>query len=159
MSNYYLEDKEAFTVASIGTELTADYTDFMEIQKQKTDFWKKVNQDGTVKDLLAKSENGFLFVVNEAVDNKMMHYVGVETDKEVANATRLIEFPAGKYVIVEGQAEEAEALNDYLTNTTFGEVLGEIADYAYVGGPNAAVQMELKDGKYIGQMWIPVVAQ
>lgn len=159
MSNYYLEDKEAFTVASIGTELTADYTDFMEIQKQKTDFWKKVNQDGTVKDLLAKSENGFLFVVNEAVDNKMMHYVGVETDKEVANATRLIEFPAGKYVIVEGQAEEAEALNDYLTNTTFGEVLGEIADYAYVGGSNAAVQMELKDGKYIGQMWIPVVAQ
>lgn len=159
MSNYYLEDKEAFTVAGIGVELTANYTDFAEIQKQKSEFWETVNQNGTVKDLLGKSDNGYLFVVNEAYDNKMMHYVGVETDQEVANATRLIEFPAGKYVIVESQAEEAEALNDYLTNTTFGEVLGQISDYAYVGGPNAAVQMALKDGKYVGQMWIPVVAQ
>lgn len=41
-----------------------------------------------------------------------MHYVGVETNQEVPNVMRLIQFPASKYVIVEGQAEEAEALND-----------------------------------------------
>lgn len=159
MTKYYLEDKEAFNVAGIGTELTADYTDFMEIQKQKSAFWADVHQNGTVKELLDESKNGFLFVVNEAVDNKMMHYVGVEKDKALDNITRLIEFPAGKYLIVEGEAEEAEALNDVLTGATFGEVLSQISDYAYVGGPNAAVQLEKKDGKYIGQMWVPVVAQ
>lgn len=159
MSNYYLEDKDAFRVTGIGTELTAHYTDFTEIQKQKTNFWDKVNQGGTINDLLSISTNKFLFVVNEAYDNKMMHYVGVETEKDLTNATRIIEFPAGKYVVVEGYAEESEALNDYLTNTTFGEILGQITDYAYVGGPNAVVQMGLRDGKYFGQMWIPVVAQ
>lgn len=68
-------------------------------------------------------------------------------------------FPAGKNGIVEGQSEEAEASNDYQTNTTFGEVLGQIADFTYVGGPNAAVQIPFKDSEYIGQMRIPVVAQ
>ncbi|MCG4308347.1 transcriptional regulator, partial [Enterococcus lactis] len=36
-------------------------------------------------------------------------------------------------------------------------VLREVEDYAYVGGPNAVVEMGVADGKYIGEIWIPVV--
>lgn len=44
MSNYYLEDKEAFTVAGIGVELTANYTDFAEIQKQNLNFGRQLTK-------------------------------------------------------------------------------------------------------------------
>ncbi|WP_306807580.1 hypothetical protein [Cytobacillus gottheilii] len=33
----------------------------------------------------------------------------------------------------------------------------EVTDVSYVGGPNAAVVMEQKDGLVYGEMWIPVV--
>ncbi|HAV0105915.1 TPA: transcriptional regulator, partial [Enterococcus faecium] len=49
-----------------------------------------------------------------------------------------------------------ELRND-LTNTAFGHVLREVEDYAYVGGPNAVVEMGVTNGKYMGEIWIPVV--
>jgi len=157
MADYLLEEKDSFTVLGIGTDLKSDYTDYVDINKEKADFWQAVNQDGRLDKLKKIAANDDVFVVNEAVNNKMMHYVGVMTKESLPEATRLIEFPKGEYIVVKGEANTEEELSNKLTGIAFGQVLVEIADVSYVGGPNAAVVMGQRDGLVFGEMWIPVV--
>ncbi|OAT85994.1 transcriptional regulator [Bacillus sp. MKU004] len=157
MANYLLEEKESFTVLGIGTELKSDYRDFEGIHKEKADFWQAVNQDGRLDKLKNVAANDYLFVVNEAVNNKMMHYVGVMTKESLPEASRLIQFPKGEYIVVKGEASTDEELANKLTGIAFGEVLMEVTEVSYVGAPNTAVVMGEQDGLVYGEMWIPVV--
>jgi predicted transcriptional regulator YdeE len=157
MANYTLEEKESFTVLGIGTELKSDYTDYAGINKEKLDFWRAVKQDGRLDTLKAIATNDYIFAVNEAVNNKMMHYAGVMTDATLPEASRVIQFPKGEYLVVKGEAETADALSNMLTGIAFGQVLPEAKNFAYVGGPNATVEMGQRNGLLIGEMWIPVV--
>ncbi|EWG12291.1 GyrI-like domain-containing protein [Cytobacillus firmus] len=157
MANYTLEEKEGFTVLGIGTELKSDYTDYAGINQEKADFWQAVKQDGRLDKLMALATNDYIFVVNEAVNNKMMHYAGVMTEASLPEATRLIQFPEGEYLIVKGEAGTSEELSNMLTGIAFGQALPEATDYAYVGGPNASVEMGQRNGMVFGEMWIPVV--
>ena len=157
MANYTLEEKESFTVLGIGTELKSDYTDYAGINQEKAEFWQAVKQDGRLDKLKAVATNDYIFVVNEAVNNKMMHYAGVMTEASLPEATRLIQFPEGEYLIVKGEAGTSEELSNMLTGIAFGQALPEATDYAYVGGPNASVEMGQRNGMVFGEMWIPVV--
>ncbi|MBN8202118.1 GyrI-like domain-containing protein [Bacillus sp. NTK034] len=157
MANYTLEEKESFTVLGIGTELKSDYTDYAGINKEKADFWQAVKQDGRLDKLKAVATNDYIFTVNEAVNNKMMHYAGVMTDESLPEASRLIQFPKGEYIVVKGEAETSEMLSNMLTGMAFGQVLPEATNVAYVGGPNTAVEMGQRNGLVFGEMWIPVV--
>ncbi|WP_053361191.1 GyrI-like domain-containing protein [Bacillus sp. FJAT-27251] len=157
MANYNIEEKDSFTVLGFGTELKSDYTDFTGIIKEKADFWQAVKEDGRIDALKALATNDYIFAVNEAVNNKMMHYAGVMTEATLPEATRVIQFPKGEYVVVKGEASTADELSNQLTGIAFGQVLPEIKDYAYVGGPNAAVEMGQRNGLVYGEFWIPVV--
>ncbi|RHW43438.1 AraC family transcriptional regulator [Neobacillus notoginsengisoli] len=157
MADYTLEEKDGFTVLGIGTELKSDYTDFAGITKEKADFWQTVREDGTLEKLKAVAANDYIFTVNEAVNNKMMHYAGVLTEKTLPEATRVIQFPKGEYLVVKGEANTGEELSNMLTGIAFGQVLPEVKDVAYVGGPNAAVEMGERNGMVYGEFWIPVV--
>ena len=103
MTNYILEEKDSFIVLGIGTELQSDYTDYAGINKEKADFWEAVKQDGRLDALKAIAANDYIFAVNEAVNNKMMYYAGVMTEESVPEATRVIQFPKGEYLIVKGR--------------------------------------------------------
>jgi predicted transcriptional regulator YdeE len=157
MADYILEEKDSFTVLGFGTELKSDYTDYAGITKEKADFWSAVKQDGRLDTLKAVAANDYIFTVNEAVNNKMMHYAGVMTEKSLPEATRMIQFPKGEYIVVKGEAGTSEELSNMLTGIAFGQVLPEAKDVAYVGGPNACVEMGNRDGLVFGEMWIPVV--
>ncbi|MEC2056172.1 effector binding domain-containing protein [Peribacillus psychrosaccharolyticus] len=159
MTNYTLEEKESFTVLGIGTELKSDYTDYAGINKEKSDFWSAVKQDGRLDMLKAVATNDYIFVVNEAVNNKMMHYAGVMTEASLPEASRVIQFPKGEYLVVKGEAETSEQLSNMLTGIAFGQVLPEAKNFAYVGGPNASVEMGQRNGLVFGEMWIPVVSK
>ncbi|MEH7178241.1 GyrI-like domain-containing protein [Neobacillus vireti] len=157
MADYTLEEKDSFNVLGFGTELKSDYTDYTGITKEKADFWQAVKQDGTLDTLKSVAKNDYIFVVNEAVNNKMMHYAGVMTEKSLPEATRVIQFPKGEYIVVKGEAKTSEELSNMLTGIAFGQVLPEVKEVAYVGGPNASVEMGQRDGLVFGEMWIPVV--
>lgn len=157
MEQYTLVEKEEFTVLGLGTELKSDYTDYAGIHKEKSDFWRAIKEDGRLDTLKTIAKNDYLFTVNEAVNNKMMHYAGVLTDESLPEATRMIQFPKGEYLIVKGEAATSEELSNKLTDMTFGQVLQEANDVAYVGGPNAAVELGQQNGMVYGEMWIPVV--
>ncbi|HLU21058.1 MAG TPA: GyrI-like domain-containing protein [Bacillaceae bacterium] len=157
MADYLLEEKDGFNVLGIGTELKSDYMDFAGINKEKADFWQAVHEDGTIDKLREIAANDYLFVVNEAVNNKMMHYVGVMTKESLPEASRMIQFPKGEYIVVKGKAESEEELSNKLTGIAFGQVLQEANNVAYVGGPNTAVLMGNKDDLKYGEMWIPVI--
>jgi len=157
MANYILEEKDSFTVSGIGTELISDYTDFAGINKEKSDFWDAVKQDGRLETLKSVATNDYIFAVNEAVNNKMMHYAGVMTEASVPEITRVIQFPKGKYLVVKGEGKTADELSNKLTGMAFGQALPEVKDFAYVGGPNATVEMGQRNGLVFGEMWIPVV--
>lgn len=157
MANYTLEEKDSFTVLGIGIELKSNYTDYAGINKEKSDFWEEIKQNGTLDTLKAVAANEFIFAVNEAVNNKMMHYAGVMTDASLPEATRVIQFPKGDYLIVKGEGKTADELSNTLTGIAFGQVLPEAKNFAYVGGPNATVEMEQQNGLVSGELWIPVV--
>ncbi|MED3651715.1 GyrI-like domain-containing protein [Heyndrickxia sporothermodurans] len=157
MANYTLEEKDSFTVLGIGTELKSHYTDFAGINKEKSDFWEAISQDGRLDALKAIATNDYIFAVNEAVNNKMMYYAGVMTDASIPEATRLIQFPKGEYLVVKGEGNTSEELSNTLTGIAFGQALPEAKDVAYVGGPNTTVEMGQRNGLVFGEMWIPVV--
>ncbi len=157
MVDFTLEEKDSFTVLGIGTELKSDYTDYAGINKEKADFWQAVKQDGRLDTLKSIAANDYIFVVNEAVNNKMMHYAGVMTEASVSEASRVIQFPKGEYLVVRGEGKTAEELSNKLTGIAFGQVLPEAKNFAYVGGPNATVEMGQRNGLVFGEMWIPVV--
>ncbi|WP_138493583.1 GyrI-like domain-containing protein [Paenibacillus pinistramenti] len=157
MAEYTLEEKDSFTVLGFGTELKSDYTDYAGINQEKADFWLAVRQDGRLDTLKSIAENDYIFAVNEAVNNKMMHYAGVLTGTAVPGATRMIQFPEGEYLVVKGEGASLEELGNTLAGLAFGQALPDAASYAYVGGPNAAVQTGQRDGLVVGEMWIPVV--
>lgn len=158
MAEYTLEEKDSFIVVGLGTELKSNYTDYAGINKEKSDFWHAVQQDGRLATLKAIATNDYVFVVNEAVNNKMMHYAGVMSEATLPEEeSRVIQFPKGYYVVVRGEAQTTEELSNQLSGIAFGQVLPEAKDVAYVGGPNAAVQMGERNGLVYGEMWIPVV--
>ncbi|MFG1732235.1 GyrI-like domain-containing protein [Paenibacillus sp. 843] len=157
MTNYTLEEKDSFILLGIGTELQSDYTDYAGISKEKADFWEAVKQDGRLDTLKAIAANDYIFAVNEAVNNKMMYYAGVVTEESVPEATRVIQFPKGEYLVVKGEGKSADELSNKLAGIAFGQVLPEAKNFAYVGGPNATVEMGQRNGLAFGEMWIPVV--
>ncbi|MEN2767693.1 GyrI-like domain-containing protein [Ornithinibacillus xuwenensis] len=157
MTNYSLEEKDSFTVLGFGTELKSDYTDYAGINKEKSDFWGAVEEDGRLDTLKAIATNDYIFAVNEAVNNKMMHYAGVMTEESLPEASRAIQFPKGEYLVVKGEEKTAEELSNKLTGVAFGEALPNATNIAYVGGPNASVVMGHRNGLVYGEMWIPVV--
>ncbi|UOQ45485.1 GyrI-like domain-containing protein [Halobacillus salinarum] len=157
MANYTLEEKDSFTVVGLGTELKSDYRDFAGINKEKEEFWREVSEDGRLDTLQSLASNDYIFAVNEAVNNKMMHYAGVMTEAQAPEEARVIQFPKGQYLVVKGEDKTADELNVKLTGMAFGEALPEATDVAYVGGPNTTVEMGQRDGVVYGEMWIPVV--
>jgi len=157
MAHYTLEEKDSFTVLGIGIELKSHYSDFAGIHKEKADFWQAIQQDGRLDTLKAIAANAYIFAVNEAVNHKLMHYAGVMTKETLPEATRVIQFPKGEYLVVKGEAENFDELSNRLTGIAFGQVLPEVKHVAYVGGPNATVLMGQRDGLVYGEVWIPVV--
>lgn len=157
MANYTLEEKDSFIVLGIGVDLKSHYTDQAGLNKEKADFWEAVKHDGRLDALKAVATNDYIFAVSEAVNNKMMYYAGVMTETTLPDATRVIQFPKGEYLVVKGEAKTAQELSDTLTGIAFGQALPAAEEVAYVGGPNAAVEMGQRDGLFFGEMWIPVV--
>ncbi|MDF2942625.1 MAG: transcriptional regulator [Herbinix sp.] len=157
MANYIIEQKDSFTVIGFGAELKSNYTDFTGLNKEKSDFWQAVSQDGRLVTLKALATNDYVFAVNEAVNNKMMHYAGVMTEASAPEEARVIQFPKGNYLVVKGEDKTAEELNNKLSGLAFGQALPEAKNFAYVGGPNAVVEMGQHNGLVFGEMWIPVV--
>ncbi|ANS76509.1 transcriptional regulator [Paenibacillus yonginensis] len=161
MTNFTLEEKDSFIVYGLGTELKSHYTDFAGLNKEKSDFWQAVSEDGRLDALKELAANDYLFVVNEAVNNKMMFYAGVLTEEAqaapAAEGSRVIQFPKGEYLVVRGEGKTVDELNTKLTGLAFGQALPEAQHHAYVGGPNTAVVMGEQEGLLVGEMWIPVV--
>ncbi|MGE7273861.1 GyrI-like domain-containing protein [Brevibacillus panacihumi] len=157
MADFTLEEKDGFTVLGIGIELQSDYRDFAGITKEKADFWSAIKQDGRLDTLKTVATNDYIFAVNEAVNSKMMHYAGVMTEATLPEATRVIQFPKGEYLVVKGEGKTFDELSNMLTGIAFGQVLPEAKDFAYVGGPNTTVDMGMRDGLVVGEIWIPVV--
>jgi predicted transcriptional regulator YdeE len=159
MADYTLEEKDSFTVIGLGTEIKSDYTDYAGVSKEKTDFWQAVSVDGRLGTLKNMAENDYVFAVNEAVNNKMMHYAGVMAKESAAvpEEARVIQFPKGKYLVVKGEGKTADEMKNTVTGIAFGQVLAEAEDFAYVGGPNTTVETGQQNGLVLGEMWIPVV--
>lgn len=124
--------------------------------KRKTEFWDKLKADGRFNKLKTAAKDDREWSVNEVYQGKPWNYFAVEAGKSVADATRFIEFPESEYIVVAGNGDK-ETLFDQLTYRAFGEVLPQITDYAYIGGPNATYRKDSGDGSFYGEFWVPVV--
>lgn len=157
MSDYTLEQKDSFTIIGFGTELKSNYTDFAGLNKEKFNFWQAISQDGRLDTLKAIAVNDYIFAANEAVNNRMLHYAGVMTEASAPEEARVIQFPKGEYLVVKGEGKTSDELKNKLAAIAFGQVLPAANNFAYVGGPNATVEMGQRNGLIYGEIWIPVV--
>lgn len=159
MSNYTLEEKNSFNIIGFGIELKSNYTDFAGLSQEKSNFWHSISEDGRLDTLKAIAINDYLFAVNEAVNNRMLHYAGIMTEAEasIPEEARVIQFPKGEYLIVKGEGKTFAELNNMLAAIAFGQILSEAKNFAYVGGPNATVNKGQQNGVIHGELWIPIV--
>ena len=157
MPDYILEEKDSFSILGFGTELKSDYTDFAGLSKEKLDFWQTISQDGRLDTLKAIATNDYVFSANESVNNRMLHYAAVMTEESAPDEARVIQFPKSEYLIVKGEGTTSIELNNKLSAIAFGQVLREAKNFAYVGGPNATVEMGHRDGLVYGEIWIPII--
>ncbi|WP_183582982.1 GyrI-like domain-containing protein [Paenibacillus rhizosphaerae] len=157
MVAYTLEEKVSLIVVGIGTELKSEYTDYAGMNKEKENFRLTVEQDGRLDALKAVAANDYVFAVNELVNRKRMYYIGVMTEAPVPEQHREIQFAKGQYLVIKGEGKTPDDLSRMLTGFAFGQILPEADNFAYVGGPNATVEMGQRDNLVYGEMWIPVV--
>ncbi|MDN3955824.1 GyrI-like domain-containing protein [Sporolactobacillus laevolacticus] len=156
MSEYTIQTKEAFTILAYGTRLPDDYA---QIPAAKAEWWQTIINDGRWDQLRRLADNDLEFAVNEAVNNEMWYYSGVQSSAELPDSdySRAVQFPAGEYLVIAGSADKAGLLFSQLEGAAFGEVLPNATDFAYVGGPNTSVKTGETDGKINGEIWIPIV--
>ncbi|MGN7170438.1 GyrI-like domain-containing protein [Paenibacillus cellulositrophicus] len=157
MAAFTIEEKDSFIVVGIGTELKSEYTDYAGMNKEKENFSRTVEQDGRLDALKTVAANDYIFAVNELVNGKRMYYIGVMTEASLSEEHRVIQFPKGPYLVIKGEGKTADDLSRTLTGIAFGQILPEAENFAYVGGPNATVEMGHRDNLVYGEMWIPVV--
>lgn len=159
MADYQIETKKAFTILGLGTTLSGN---FSEMAQQKSDWWQKITSGLELETLEVEAVNNNLYAVNEAQDNEYHYYVGREVAsdaKTMETNQTIINFPAGDYVVIKAVAATPVELFSLLEEKAFGEILPEISDYTYVGGPNATVLTGVEDLKAFGEIWIPVTAK
>ncbi len=156
MANYTLEHKKSFTLTAYGFSIRANFQDMPALQQEKAEFWIGLKTDGRFAQLKDAAKNDREWSVNEVYQGKPWNYFAVEANKSVSDATRIIEFPESEYIVVAGNGDK-ETLFDQLTYRAFGEVLSQITDYAYIGGPNATYRQDNGDGTFYGEFWVPVV--
>lgn len=155
MTEYTLEKMDAFNVTAYGKALSMDKNPF-ELAGEKASLWETIEADGRWDALKASAIAPLEFGINEAVDGQFMYYAGVLTNTEFADATRVINFPAGEYLVIKATGTN-DKIWQQLDMAAFGEILPQATDFAYVGGPNANVQMAITDGVIAGEKWIPIV--
>jgi predicted transcriptional regulator YdeE len=156
MTAYTLEHKPAFTLTGYGFTIQADFQDAPALMKEKSEFWGGLLADGRFDKLKKAANDAREWSVNEVYQGKPWNYFAVKTTEKITDATRLIEFPDSEYIVVSGEGDK-DTLFDQLTYRAFGEVLGQVNDYAYVGGPNATYREAKEDGSFYGEFWVPVV--
>ena len=78
---------------------------FAQITRQKQQLWNDVTADGRLKQLTDLAPDSHLFAVNEAYQNEMWYYAGVESNAEAPENARAISFPDSQYLVVTGAAE------------------------------------------------------
>ncbi|WP_143462213.1 GyrI-like domain-containing protein [Levilactobacillus enshiensis] len=154
MTDYTIETKAAFTVLGLGTVLTGD---FSTMGQQKAAFWQKVNAEHALDQLTGL--NDYPFAVNEAINGEFHYYAGrqVSADTAATADQRLIAFPAGKYLVITGTAADQMGLYNALEGPAFGEILPQLTDYAYVGGPNTSYVTGQDETGVHGEMLVPLV--
>ncbi|MCL2113175.1 GyrI-like domain-containing protein [Lactococcus protaetiae] len=156
MLEYTLEHKTAFSLVGYGFTIQADFQNPQALIAEKNEFWQSLKYDGRFEKLKNSAKNELEWSVNEVYQGQPWNYFAVETSKTIADATRIIEFPESEYIVVSGNGAP-ETLFDELTYRAFGEVLSQITDYAYIGGPNATYRKLNEDGTAYGEFWVPVV--
>lgn len=159
MTNYKIVDKSAFTVIGFGTTVQFGEGDdkFAHVQRQKLALWQAVSTDGRLDQLKTLSTDSRLLAVNEAINQEMWYYAGVFSTAEAPEGSRAINFPQGKYLVVNGTASNPGDLYAKLEGLVFGQVLPNLDEYAYVGGPNAAVETSANAKEASGEMWVPII--
>ena len=159
MTDFQLENKDAFTVIGFGT--TVQYGEgndkFAHIARQKSKLWQDVAQNGQLKQLEKLASDDRMLAVNEAVNQEMWYYAGVISAAKAPATARAINFPASQYLVVAGHAATPGELFGQLEGKVFGQILPNAKDFAYVGGPNAGVRNSVDADGVTGEMWVPVV--
>src|SRR5690606_22360407 len=136
MQAHTIERKPSFTLTAYGFSIRSDFQDLSALRQEKAAFWGQLKADGRFHKLKDAAKDDREWSVNEVYQGKPWNYFAVEAGKSVDDATRIIEFPESEYIVVAGHGDK-EALFDQLTYRAFGEVLAQVTDYAYIGGPNA----------------------
>lgn len=158
MSNYRVEKKAGFRLIGLKTTLSgASEIHSPLFSPQKTEFFKRVLQDGSMAQLrpLAEAPYGYGAVTVE--DGQACYYAGIQTAKPAPEPAKEVLFPAGDYLILSGGGGLSRLAFDRLEDQAFDVLLKkDLAEWVYTGTPVAEILLNGNPQDSEVEVWVPV---
>ncbi|MBW4082019.1 GyrI-like domain-containing protein [Paenibacillus sp. S150] len=157
MSNFRVERKEEFRIAGFKTALEGpESIHSPQFTQQKTEFFKKVIQDGQMARLrpLAESPYGYGAVAIE--EGTVFYYAGVQTSQPAPGQAEAVLFPESDYLVLTGSGGLSRLAFDRLEDQAFQEILPEDSEWEYAGAPVAEILLNGNPADAQVEVWVPV---
>ncbi|WP_313129833.1 GyrI-like domain-containing protein [Anaerocolumna sp.] len=157
MSNFKIEEKEAFRLLGFKTKLEGSEKIHSEIfSKQKTEFFMGIIQSGKMALLKPISECNYGYGAVTTDGRNTFYYAGVKTTQPLINGTEDVSFPEGKYLVLAGKGGLSRLAFDKLEDQAFKEILTVEYGYEYNGNPIAEILLNGNPTDSEVEVWIPV---
>lgn len=157
MSNFKIEEKEAFRLVGFKTKLEGSENIHSDLfSKQKTAFFKGIIQSGKMASLNPISESNYGYGAVKTDGSSTFYYAGVKTSKPVINETEEVLFPQGKYLVLQGGGGLSRLAFDRLEDQAFKDILTQEYDYEYNGNAIGEILLNGNPVDSEVEVWIPV---
>ncbi len=157
MSNYRIEEKDAFRLVGFKTELEGSEKIHSALfSGQKTEFFKGILQSGKMALLRPISESGYGYGAVATDGSGAFYYAGVKTTQPVIQGTEEVLFPEGKYLVLAGKGGLSRLAFDKLEDQAFKEILTKEYEYEYSGSPIAEILLNGNPADAEVEVWISV---
>lgn len=157
MSNFRIERKESFRIVGFKAALSGSgnihaphFTD------QKTEFFKRVIQDGQLALLRPIAESPYGYGAVAVEDGNVLYYAGVKTSQPALEQTEEVLFPDSDYLILTGSGGLSRLAFDKLEDQAFNEILNEEYEWEHTGTPIAEILLNGNPSDAQVEVWIPV---
>jgi len=157
MSNFKLEQKEAFRIVGFKTRLEGSVNiHSASFSSQKTEFFKNIIQSGKMALLQPISESKYGYGAVASDGSGTYYFAGVNTSQPAVEGTEEVLFPESEYLVLSGQGGLSRLAFDKLEDQAFHEVLTEDSDYEYSGHPVAEILLNGNPTDAEVEVWVPV---
>ena len=157
MNNYTIETKSAFRIIGFRTALSDGKVVLApHYSGPKTAFFKSVIDSGQMAALRPLAEGPYRYAAVTVENGSVHYYAGVQSSQPLPEQADEALFPEGEYLVLSGSGGLSRLAFDKLEDQAFGEVLTDMSEWQYAGGPVAEILLNGNPADAEVEVWVPV---